>query len=58
MKNKILELGKLIKNAKEVVVLTGAGMDTESNIPDFRSENGWWKNIDPKAISVGVKPGE
>ena len=51
MKNKVLELVKLIKNAKEVVVLTGAGMDTESNIPDFRSENGWWKNIDPKAVA-------
>lgn len=51
MRNEIIELANLIKSAKHVVVLTGAGMDTESNIPDFRSENGWWKNIDPREVA-------
>ena len=29
--------------AKKVVVFTGAGMSTESGLPDFRSEQGLWK---------------
>ena len=51
MKSKIMELARLIKNADHVVVLTGAGMDTESNIPDFRGKEGWWKNIDPRTVA-------
>lgn len=47
MKNKIIELSDLMKSANGVMVLTGAGMDTESNIPDFRSKNGLWEKIDP-----------
>lgn len=30
----------LIKNAKKILILTGAGMSTESGIPDFRSNTG------------------
>ncbi|MEK4229721.1 NAD-dependent deacylase [Solibacillus sp. FSL H8-0538] len=33
------------------VVLTGAGMSTESGVPDFRSESGWWRNIDPRTVA-------
>ncbi|NLP17842.1 MAG: NAD-dependent deacylase [Firmicutes bacterium] len=45
------ELASLLKKAKKTVILTGAGMDTESNIPDFRSKNGWWKKIDPRMVA-------
>lgn len=31
------------KNAKTPVVFTGAGMSTESGLPDFRSQQGLWK---------------
>lgn len=51
MEKKVKELAALIKNSKHVVVLTGAGMDTESNIPDFRGKEGWWKNIDPRTVA-------
>lgn len=51
MNSKVTELGKLITNANHVVVLTGAGMDTESNIPDFRSKKGWWRSVDPKMVA-------
>ncbi len=37
----------LIVNAKRVVVFTGAGVSTESGIPDFRSPGGIWERFDP-----------
>jgi len=37
----------LIINAKKVVVFTGAGVSTESGIPDFRSPGGIWERFDP-----------
>ncbi|CAG9606852.1 NAD-dependent protein deacylase Sir2 [Pseudoneobacillus rhizosphaerae] len=33
-------------------LLTGAGMSTESNIPDFRSKEGWWRKIDPRTVAT------
>ena len=30
---------ELIRNARHVVILTGAGVSTPSGIPDFRSED-------------------
>ncbi len=51
MKNNVLELSNFIKNADSVAVLTGAGMDTESNIPDFRSESGLWSDMDPGVVA-------
>jgi NAD-dependent SIR2 family protein deacetylase len=35
-------LTTLINQAERIVVLTGAGMSTESGIPDFRSAGGIW----------------
>ena len=40
-----------MKESEGTVVLTGAGMDTESNIPDFRGKDGWWRNIDPRTVA-------
>ena len=37
----------LIINAQRVVVFTGAGISTESGIPDFRSPGGIWERFDP-----------
>jgi NAD-dependent deacetylase len=40
-------LAALIKSRQPTVVLTGAGISTESGIPDFRSPTGIWAEIDP-----------
>lgn len=42
---------ELIKQSKKIVVFTGAGMSTESGLPDFRSSGGLWDGKDPMEIS-------
>jgi NAD-dependent protein deacetylase/lipoamidase len=41
------ELAELIRARQPCVVLTGAGVSTESGIPDFRSPTGLWAQVDP-----------
>jgi len=41
------ELAELIRDRQPCVVLTGAGVSTESGIPDFRSPTGLWAQVDP-----------
>jgi NAD-dependent deacetylase len=40
------ELKNLLHHSHRTVVISGAGTSTESGIPDFRSENGFWDNED------------
>jgi len=40
-------LAELIISAKRIVVFTGAGVSTESGLPDFRSPGGIWDRFDP-----------
>jgi len=40
-------LAALIRERQPCIVLTGAGVSTESGIPDFRSETGIWAEVDP-----------
>jgi NAD-dependent deacetylase len=40
-------LAELVRSAGSCVVLTGAGVSTESGIPDFRSPSGIWAQYDP-----------
>ncbi|MBU0479974.1 MAG: Sir2 family NAD-dependent protein deacetylase [Proteobacteria bacterium] len=37
-----------IRKARKVIALTGAGVSTESGIPDFRSKGGLWSRYDPE----------
>ncbi|HEX6491575.1 MAG TPA: NAD-dependent deacylase [Gaiellaceae bacterium] len=41
-------LARLIQLRQPCVVLTGAGVSTESGIPDFRSPSGLWAQFDPQ----------
>jgi NAD-dependent deacetylase len=40
-------LAALIREHRPCVVLTGAGVSTESGVPDFRSPTGIWAQFDP-----------
>jgi len=42
----------LILQAKKIVVFTGAGVSTESGIPDFRSPGGIWDKYDPDEFTI------
>ena len=44
----LAEIAGWLRDARSVVVLTGAGISTDSGIPDFRGPNGVWTK-DPKA---------
>lgn len=44
-------IADLIQQSKKTVVFTGAGMSTESGLPDFRSNGGLWDGKDPIKVS-------
>ncbi len=46
-------MSDLIKEGKNIYVLTGAGVSTDSGIPDFRTPGkGLWEKVDPMAVST------
>jgi NAD-dependent deacetylase len=44
-------LAELIRERQPCVVLTGAGISTESGIPDFRSATGIWASYEPAEVA-------
>jgi NAD-dependent deacetylase len=51
MVDPIARAAELVATAGPVVVFTGAGVSTESGIPDFRGPNGLWARHDPDDFS-------
>ena len=52
-KEKISQLAEILKKASYPIAFTGAGISTESGIPDFRSVGtGLWTKVDPEQIST------
>src|ERR1700743_2906279 len=41
------DLARLLGQSRRAVIFTGAGMSTESGIPDFRSPGGVWSRMKP-----------
>ena len=48
----IVRIAAMIVKANRVVVFTGAGVSTESGIPDFRSPGGIWTKMDPEDFTI------
>jgi NAD-dependent deacetylase len=44
-------LAELMRERRPCVVLTGAGISTESGVPDFRSAGGIWAQYDPAEVA-------
>jgi NAD-dependent deacetylase len=50
--SEIEKIATLLREAKHVIVLTGAGISTDSGIPDFRSpKTGLWNQKDAKLLT-------
>jgi NAD-dependent deacetylase len=47
----VLRAADLLRRGRANVVLTGAGVSTESGLPDFRSPGGLWTGIDPMRVA-------
>ena len=47
MDDLITKAAAMIDSAEKILVFTGAGLSTESGIPDFRSPGGVWSKYDP-----------
>lgn len=45
-------LAELVRERAPIVALTGAGISTESGIPDFRSPTGIWAEYDPQEYAT------
>ena len=52
MENLIEKVARFIHESQKVVVFTGAGVSTESGIPDFRSPDGIWARYDPEDFTI------
>ena len=60
MEAKINEVAEMIAVSKRLVVFTGAGISTESGIPDFRGPGGLWTKVDPEDFTIDrfIRSGE
>ncbi|OGP66475.1 MAG: hypothetical protein A2W27_04455 [Deltaproteobacteria bacterium RBG_16_44_11] len=52
MEQKINQIAQMIASSKKIVVFTGAGISTESGIPDFRGPQGLWTKVDPNDYTI------
>src|SRR6266542_6338759 len=51
MRDQVEALAELVSGARGLVAFTGAGVSTESGIPDFRSPGGVWDRFDPNEFT-------
>jgi NAD-dependent deacetylase len=51
----VIEIGRaveVLRPADRILVFTGAGISTESGIPDFRGPDGLWTKVDPDDFHI------
>ncbi len=46
------QVADLVIQSNRIVVFTGAGISTESGIPDFRGPDGLWSRFDPEEFTI------
>jgi NAD-dependent deacetylase len=52
MSEKVAEAARALSDAELILVFSGAGLSTESGIPDFRGPNGLWTKMDPDDFTI------
>lgn len=43
---------EILRGKERILVFTGAGLSTESGIPDFRGPDGLWTRVDPEDFTI------
>jgi NAD-dependent deacetylase len=49
----VAEAAEALSSKRRILMFTGAGISTESGIPDFRGPDGLWKKLDPEDFTIG-----
>ena len=52
MQEKVAEAAEVLSRAEQILVFSGAGLSTESGIPDFRGPDGLWTKVDPEDFTI------
>lgn len=52
MDHLIDEAARVLRTAEQILVFSGAGLSTESGIPDFRGPDGLWTKVDPDDFTI------
>jgi len=52
LEQKIEEVANLVAKSERIIAFTGAGVSTESGIPDFRGPSGIWTKYDPDDFTI------
>ncbi|HSM45171.1 MAG TPA: Sir2 family NAD-dependent protein deacetylase [Acidimicrobiia bacterium] len=50
--SEIERAGEVLGGAEQILVFSGAGLSTESGIPDFRGPDGLWTKVDPDDFTI------
>ena len=52
MDEKVAEAAEALSDSEQILVFSGAGLSTESGIPDFRGPDGLWTKVDPDDFTI------
>jgi NAD-dependent deacetylase len=52
MSTDVERAGSVLREAEQILVFSGAGLSTESGIPDFRGPDGLWSKVDPDDFTI------